>query len=81
MKKQQKYNVNEKDEGPRGLKVAVYNNDIGKALRKFKKMIADEGVMQELRQREFYQSKGTKRRLAKLAAIRRYKKNKDKAEE
>ena len=30
--------------------------------------------MQELRRREFFESKGTKKRKAKEAAIRRYKK-------
>jgi ribosomal protein S21 len=64
-----------------GLKVAVHNNDIGRAMRKLKKKILEEGVMQELREREFYQSKGTKRRLARLASIRRYKKNQQKREE
>lgn len=58
----------------KGFKVEVFNNDLGKALRKLKKKLSDDGIFQELRQREFYQSKGTKRRLAKLAAIRRYKK-------
>lgn len=60
---------------PQGLAVTVHNNDLGKALRKLKKKIADDGLIQDLRKKEFYQSKGTKRRLAKLAAIRRFKKN------
>lgn len=62
-------------DGPSGMQVIVHNNDINKALRKFKKKIADDGLLQELRQREFYESKGTKRRKAKEAAIRRHKKN------
>lgn len=67
---------NNKDEfNKRGISVEVHNNDINKALRKLKKKIADDGMLQELRQREYYQSKGTKRRLAKEAAIRRYKRN------
>jgi small subunit ribosomal protein S21 len=59
----------------RGLKVEVHNNDINKAMRKLKKKIAEDGMLQELRQREYYQSKGTKKRLEKEAAIRRYKRN------
>jgi len=59
----------------RGLSVEVHNNDLNKALRKLKKKIAEDGILQELRKREFYQSKGTKRRLEKEAAIRRYKRN------
>lgn len=61
-----------------GSRIEVRNGDFTKALRRFKKKLAEDGVLQELRQREFYQSKGTKRRLDKLAAIRRYKKNKSK---
>jgi small subunit ribosomal protein S21 len=62
-----------RDEGPQGLRVEVRDNDVNKALRKFKKKLADDGLLQELRRREFYESKGTKRRKAKEAAIRRYK--------
>jgi len=58
-----------------GLYVEVHNNDVNKALRKFKKKVAEDGLLQELRKREFYESKGTKRRKAKEAAIRRFKKN------
>lgn len=58
----------------KGIAVAVHNNDFGKAMRRFKKKVAEDGLLQELRQREFYESKGTKRRKAKEAAIRRYKK-------
>lgn len=64
-------NKNEKQ----GLQVDVHNNDINKAMRKLKKKIAEDGILQELRKREYYQSRGTKRRLAKEAAIRRYKRN------
>ena len=74
----QKHNDNN---NPSGLRVDVYNNDINKALRKLKKKLADDGIFQTLRQREFYQSKGTKRRLAKQAAIRRYKKQRTKDQE
>jgi small subunit ribosomal protein S21 len=56
-----------------GLKVIVHNNDINKALRKFKKKVAEDGILQDLRKREFFESKGTKRRKEKEAAIRRYK--------
>lgn len=61
------------NDGPKGSLVIVQNNDFGKALRKFKKKIVEDGILQELRNREYYESKGTKRRKAKEAAIRRYK--------
>ena len=57
-----------------GLYVEVRNNDVNKALRKFKKKVAEDGILQDLRKREYFESKGTKRRLEKQAAIRRYKK-------
>ena len=57
-----------------GLRVEVRNNDVNKALRKFKKKVAEDGILQDLRKREFFESKGTKRRKEKEAAIRRYKK-------
>jgi len=61
-----------------GLRVEVRNNDIGRALRKFKKKVAEDGLLQDLRKREFYESKGTKRRKEKEAAIRRYKRQRAK---
>lgn len=66
------------DDFSKGLQVEVYNNDINKALRKLKKKLADDGIMQDIRKREFYQSRGEKRRLAKKAATRRFKKNQEK---
>ncbi len=58
----------------KGFHVEVYNNDISRALRKLKKKLADDGIFQELRNREAFESKGTKRRKAKEAAIRRHRK-------
>lgn len=65
----------EKETSLTGLYVEVKYNDFNRAYRKFKKMVQDDGILMDLRKREYYQSKGTKRRLAKQAAIRRYKKN------
>ena len=66
-----------KEQTPRvfGNKVIVIDGNVDQALRKLKKKIAEDGLLQDLRQREYYQSKGTKRRLEKEAAIRRYKRN------
>jgi small subunit ribosomal protein S21 len=58
----------------RGLSVEVRNNDINFALRKFKKKIAEDGILQELRNREFYEKPTTKRAKAKKAGIARWKK-------
>lgn len=59
----------------KGIYVEVKNNDFQKAYRKFKKKLADDGILQDIRKKEYFVSKGTKRRLAKQAAIRRYQKN------
>ncbi len=75
-------NMDNRNDSPmNGFKVIVHNNDIGRAMRKLKKKLLEDGLMQELREREFFQSKGTKKRIAKLAAIRRYKKAQSKKEE
>jgi ribosomal protein S21 len=62
------------DHQPRGLRVEVHNNDLAKALRKLKKKIADDGIMQDIKNKEYFESKSVRRRKAKEAAIRRYKK-------
>jgi ribosomal protein S21 len=61
-----------------GIYVEVHNNDLNRALRKFKKKLSDDGILQDLRKKEFYESKGTKRRKEKLAAIRRWQKQREK---
>ena len=58
----------------RGLSVEVRNGDVAFALRKFKKKIAEDGILQELRAREFYEKPSEKRAKAKKAGIARWKK-------
>ena len=58
----------------RGLSVEVRNGDVAFALRKFKKKIAEDGLLQELRQREFFEKPSIKRAKAKKAGIARWKK-------
>ena len=58
----------------KGTKVFVKNNDVNKALRKFKKRLQDEGWFNELREREFYEKPTTQRKRAKGAAKARLKK-------
>ena len=57
-----------------GNKVMVVNDQVDKALRKFKKKVADSGLLQDLRDREFYTKPTTKRKQAKSAAKRRWQK-------
>jgi small subunit ribosomal protein S21 len=64
---------NEKPLG--GTTVLVRNGDVNGAMRVLKKRLMRDGFFQELRERTFYESRGTKRRKAKAAATRRYKRN------
>lgn len=60
------------DNGPKGLTVEVRNGDFNYALRKFKKKVQDSGILQELKEREFYEKPTTKRKRAKAAAKARW---------
>jgi small subunit ribosomal protein S21 len=57
-----------------GSTVIVTNDNVEKALRKFKKKIQDSGKLQELRDREFYEKPTTARKKAKAQAKRRWQK-------
>ncbi len=56
------------------MKVTVRNNNVDKAMRVLKNKLQQEGVFNELREREYYMTKGEKKRRSKAAAIRRSKK-------
>ena len=60
------------NETKRGLSVEVRNNDVNFALRKFKKKVAEDGVLQELRNREFYEKPSIVRAKAKKAGRARW---------
>ena len=49
----------------RGLYVEVRNNNIEGALKKFKRMVKDSGMMVELRDRQYYENPSEKRRREK----------------
>jgi len=56
-------------------KVYVKENDnIDRAIRKFKKKVADSGKLQGLREREFYEKPTTRRKKALAAAKNRWRK-------
>jgi small subunit ribosomal protein S21 len=57
-----------------GNLVVVQHDNVEKALRKFKKKVADSGLLQDLRERETYEKPTTARKKAKAAATRRWKK-------
>lgn len=58
----------------KGTRIYIKNNDINRALRKFKKRLQDEGWFNELRKREHYVSKGDKKRKKLAAAMSRDRK-------
>jgi len=57
-----------------GKRVLVQYDNVEKALRKFKKKILESGLLQEVRDREFYTKPTTKRKADKSQAKRRLKK-------
>ena len=56
----------------RGLSVEVRNGDVNFALRKFKKKVAEDGILQELRQREAFEKPSITRAKAKKAGRARW---------
>jgi ribosomal protein S21 len=58
----------------KGRSVLVQDGNVEKALRKFKKKIADMNLLQEVRDREQFVKPTVKRKLAKGQAKRRWQK-------
>ena len=54
--------------------VYVKDGNVEKALRKFKKKIQDQGLLNELRERETYEKPTTERKRKKSAAKNRWRK-------
>ena len=52
----------------------VQDNNIEKALRKFKKKVQNSGILNDLREREFYIKPTTARKLQRSAAKNRWRK-------
>ena len=63
---------NHKKEPQRGMVVNVVNNDVNRALRKLKKIVNNEGILKELRERQHYEKPSLKRKKAKAAARKRW---------
>ena len=58
----------------RGRSVLVKDDNVERALRKFKKKIAESGLLNELRDREFYEKPTTAKKRKKAAAKNRWNK-------
>jgi small subunit ribosomal protein S21 len=52
--------------------------DANRALRRFKKKVEENGVLEALRKKEFYEKPTTERKRKKAAAVQRYKKKLEK---
>lgn len=64
-----------KNERPKqGLTVQVRNNDVNGALRKFKRKVNEDGILQTFKEKEFYEKPSEKRKKAKAAGRARWKK-------
>ena len=58
----------------RGSRVEVRNGDINGAMRRFKKKVQDDGILQEVKKREAYEKPSIKKAKAKAAAKSRWRK-------
>lgn len=65
----------------KGLRVEVRNGDVNGALRRFKKLVQQEGIIQEVRERQEYVKPSTKRTRAKAAARARWLKKQSKMDQ
>ena len=62
------------------MRVEVRNGNVDQAIRVLKKKLQQDGLFNELREREFFTSRAEKRRREKAAGIRRQKREKIKRE-
>ena len=57
-----------------GTKVTVRNGDVVKAMRRLKKIVQTEKIVQEFREREQFTKPSLKKARARASAIKRWKK-------
>ena len=62
-----------KQKPQRGLRIDVKNNNVDFALRKFKKMVKDSGMMLELKKKSYYEKPSKVKREKKNLQKLRYK--------
>jgi len=58
-----------------GKTVIVTDNNIDKALRKFKKKVAEDGILQELQERQTFVKPTVRKKLAKAQAKKRWQRH------
>lgn len=57
-----------------GRKVVVKDDNVEKALRKFKKKVSESGLLMELQQRETYTKPSVQKKVARAMAKKRWQK-------
>jgi small subunit ribosomal protein S21 len=62
-------------EGKRGLTVEVRNNNVDGAIKLLNRKVKNEGLLRELRLREYYEKPSIVRRRKHAEAISRHRKN------
>ena len=70
MSRNNRYNKN--NDQISGLKVEVRNGDFNGAMRRFKKKVAEAGIIQEIRERQHYVKPSEIRKKAKAAGRARW---------
>lgn len=63
-----------RDYEKRGMRVDVRNNDFNSAYKKFKRLVANEGIIKEVRDRQHFEKPSAKKRRAKAQERRRWQK-------
>ena len=63
-----------RDPNPKGTLVEVRDNNMGQAMRRLKKILQQEGVFREMRDRRFFEKPSMTRKKAKAAARKRWQK-------
>jgi small subunit ribosomal protein S21 len=67
-------NNNSNNQRSNGTLVIVKNNDINRALRKLKKVMQQEKIIQTVREKQYFEKPSLKRKRAKATAEKRWKK-------
>jgi len=62
------------------MEIIVRNGNVEKALRVMKRKLKKNGLLQEIKDRQYYQKPSEKKRLAKKRGIARWKKEQKKRE-
>lgn len=75
------YNQRRQDTSLRGTFTEVYNNNVTQAMRRLKKILQQEGVFQELRDRRYFEKPSMTRKKAKAAAKKRWQKEQAKRQD